>query len=49
MTESLRALQYPIGEFEPPATVTPEHVAAWIDDIAALPADLRALVERLAG
>ena len=41
-------LQYPIGKHEiaePPAR---ERVAAWIDDIAALPADLRRTVSPLA-
>jgi hypothetical protein len=37
-------LRYPIGPFAPAATVTPAQVQAWIDDIAALPADLRRTV-----
>ncbi|MDE0103901.1 MAG: bacillithiol transferase BstA [Bryobacterales bacterium] len=37
-------LRYPIGRFEPPEPVTSEHVQAWIEDIAALPSDLRRTV-----
>ena len=41
--------RYPIGEFLPPDPVTHDQVAAWIDDIAALPADLRRTVSALTG
>ena len=40
-------LRYPIGPFVVPATIAPAQVQAWIDDIAALPADLRRAVARL--
>lgn len=40
-------LRYPIGPFVPPASIAPTHVQGWIDDIAALPADLRRAVEPL--
>jgi hypothetical protein len=40
-------LRYPIGKYAHEPTATPEEVAAWIDQIAALPADLRAVVEPL--
>ncbi len=39
--------QYPIGTHETAKSVTPEQVSAWIDDIAALPADLRRTVAQL--
>ncbi len=41
-------LQYPIGKPAATDPPTPEQVAAWIDDIAALPADLRRTVAPLA-
>ncbi|MXY17763.1 MAG: putative metal-dependent hydrolase [Acidobacteria bacterium] len=41
-------LQYPIGKPAAADLPTPEQVAAWIDDIAALPADLRRTVAPLA-
>ncbi|MEM6648370.1 MAG: YfiT family bacillithiol transferase [Bacteroidota bacterium] len=47
MTDPLYALRYPIGTFTPPDVITPEQIAAWIDDIAALPAEMRAAVEPL--
>lgn len=34
-------LRYPIGRFSPPDAVTPDQVAAWTDDLEALPGDLR--------
>ena len=40
-------LRYPIGEFSPPDTVPQDRVDAWIDDIAALPADLGRTVSAL--
>ena len=47
MTASTPDLSYPIGEFTPPDPVSPDRVHAWIDDIAALPADLRRTVSPL--
>ena len=40
-------LRYPIGQFSPPELVTQDRVACWIDDIGALPADLRRIVNPL--
>ena len=40
-------LRYPVGRFSAPDPITPDQVAIWIDDIAALPADLRRTVARL--
>ena len=40
-------LRYPIGPFVPAENMTPAGVQAWIDDIAALPADLRRTVTPL--
>ena len=40
-------LRYPIGEFSAPGTVPQDQVDAWIDDIAALPGDLRRTVATL--
>ena len=40
-------LRYPIGEFSPPDPLEHEQVDAWIDDIEALPADLRRAVSGL--
>ena len=40
-------LRYPIGRFTLEGDVTRDRVAAWIDDIAALPADLRRTVSPL--
>jgi hypothetical protein len=40
-------LQYPIGRFSPPPEISQEHIEAWIGDIAALPAKLRAAVAGL--
>ena len=40
-------LRYPIGPFVAPETIAPAQVQAWIDDIAALPADLRRTVAPL--
>ncbi len=40
-------LRYPIGEFAPPNDITRERVDAWIDDLAALPADVRRTVAPL--
>jgi len=40
-------LRYPLGRFDAPAEVTPEQVTAWIDEIEAFPAALRAAVAPL--
>ena len=40
-------LRYPIGQFSPSDTVTQERSDCWIDDIGALPADLRRIVSPL--
>lgn len=41
-------LRYPIGEFVPPDRIDAAQLAAWIESIATLPADLRRVVEPLA-
>jgi uncharacterized damage-inducible protein DinB len=41
---AMESLRYPTGRFERPVDVTPEDRAAWIEEIAALPARLRAAV-----
>ncbi len=38
-------LRYPIGHFEAPDALTLAHVEAWIDELEAFPAVLRAVVE----
>lgn len=40
-------LSYPIGKFEADPSITPEKIARWIDDIAAIPSQLRAAVAGL--
>ena len=47
MKSQMPDLRYPIGKFTVEGDVTPDRVAAWIDDIAALPADLRRTVSPL--
>ncbi len=47
MTQEDEDLRYPIGMFAAPESVSPANVAAWIDDIATLPRDLRAVVSPL--
>ncbi|MHA7057876.1 YfiT family bacillithiol transferase [Aquimarina sp. M1] len=37
-------LQYPIGQFECPDTITREHISEWIKDIEELPAKIVAVV-----
>ena len=37
-------LRFPIGEFEAPESIDAAQIAAWIDDIARLPEQLRTLV-----
>jgi len=44
-TES--ALRFPLGKFAPPAEISDSQRAAWIGDIAQLPADLSAVVAPL--
>ena len=39
--------RFPIGRYEAPETITPQHLAAWIDEIAVAPAQLRAAVAGL--
>ncbi len=41
--------QYPIGRFRRPESPTAEQTAGWIEEIAALPAELREAVDGLAG
>lgn len=45
--EDLERLRYPIGRFEPREGLSPDERAALVDDIAALPADLRRAVSGL--
>lgn len=40
-------LRYPIGRYVPPTAFDAAQVAHWVDDIAALPADFRAVAEQL--
>lgn len=44
---STRDLRYPIGQFDPPPTISADQVAWWIDEIEHLPAVLRSTVEPL--
>lgn len=44
---SLRELQYPIGEYEPPSRATREQIDGWINRIETLPSRFRAAVEPL--
>ena len=44
---NIEELKYPIGKFKKPEAITPVTVAAWIEDIAQLPAQLRASVADL--
>ncbi len=37
-------LRYPIGKFECPGTITPEHISKWISDIEKLPSKISDLV-----
>ncbi|MBQ0735974.1 YfiT family bacillithiol transferase [Aquimarina celericrescens] len=37
-------LRYPIGKFECPETITPEHLSKWISDIEKLPSKISDLV-----
>ena len=47
MSEDLEKLRYPIGRFEPPSRIEKDQVERWINDIEALPADLRRTVKGL--
>lgn len=47
MIDTLDALKYPIGRFEPPKSLTPEERSALIDEIEQLPAQLRRAVDPL--
>ena len=38
-------LRYPIGKYNPPDSITPDHVAGWIEEIKACPGHIRTLVE----
>lgn len=38
------ALRYPVGRFSPPAEITPNQIASWIGEVAALPGQVRAAV-----
>ena len=40
-------LQFPIGEYDPPEVITPGHIEEWIEDLAELPYDLRAIAMRM--
>lgn len=43
----MEELRYPIGRYEKKTSVSPRDVAKWIDEIEALPTDLRAAVSGL--
>ena len=47
MNPQMTDLRYPIGRFSLEGEATCDRVAAWIDDIAALPADVRRAVSPL--
>ena len=47
MSENLEKLRYPIGHYEPPSRIDQHQTERWINDIEALPADLRKAVEGL--
>jgi hypothetical protein len=47
MSSTTADLRYPVGRFVPPETITPQDLQNAIDDIAALPAELRKAVEGL--
>jgi hypothetical protein len=40
-------LQYPIGKYQKPDTITREHIEAWIEEITALPEKIKAITSRL--
>lgn len=45
--DDLEQIRYPIGRFQPREGLTPDEIAALIDDLAALPGDLRDVVAAL--
>ncbi len=47
MQQDLTQLQYPIGQFEAPATINDAPIDNWIQTIVTFPEDLRALVSDL--
>lgn len=47
MTEVIEQLRYPIGPYVAPTVITADIVALWIDEIEALPSNLRGLVSGL--
>jgi hypothetical protein len=47
MTSSTTDLRFPIGGFADPGVITEDHVTTWLEDLAALPADLRNTVTPL--
>ncbi|CAE7886008.1 unnamed protein product [Symbiodinium sp. KB8] len=49
MEQQISLLKYPIGQFEPQATISDAPIETWIQTIATFPLDLRSLVESLSG
>ena len=47
MSEDLQKLRYPIGRYQPPSRIDADQIERWINDIEALPADLRRAVKEL--
>lgn len=47
MEQNITQLQYPIGQFEAPATINDAPIETWIRTIATFPSNLRSLVEGL--
>ena len=47
MEDTMEKLQYPIGYFECPQTITKEHITSWIETLETLPQRLENLVENL--
>ncbi|GFN33384.1 hypothetical protein PCURB6_36440 [Paenibacillus curdlanolyticus] len=43
----LEAVRYPIGQYEPSETITPEQRKQWVEEIRRLPAELNAAVAGL--
>ena len=43
----MQDLQYPIGKYSPPETITEDHIAAWIEVIRAFPGIMRSALEGL--
>jgi uncharacterized damage-inducible protein DinB len=40
-------LRYPIGRFQSPEVITPQHIAEWVDTLEAIPARMRSAVAGL--